>query len=938
MNNNSIKDILKKYIEYLDRNRGNYPISALDYSSLYPSLIMTYNLSPEYLVLDEREKERLEKKEYKLHKIEFNYDYEDHLEQKQTEKIIGWTVRYYKEEFQFGLYPAILQKLFQQRAEMKKELAIYKDKKEHMEKYTKDYIDNPEYKECLFKLKYCDTKQKALKVFMNTFYGEMGNKNSPLFKLPLAGGVTSAGQRNLLLIKDYVESLNHKVYYGDSVIGETPIIVRYHGNKIDVVYIKDLGWNKYHIWHYREKEFILSHLHNIEVYTENGWSRITKMIRHKTHKKLYRITTKSGSVVVTEDHSLLDKNKQKIKPEECNEDTELLTWENIKLNETHIIINPEYYMYCDNPLQAQKEYIKLKNLNYNVEIKLNYLKGYPMYKLIYTQNKLTNANNIMNIEFLGYSDDYVYDLETISHHFAAGIGNLVVHNTDSLYISCPDENYKDIDKLYYTNKISKVDYNNELINITFKAIEDIKNKVNNYLYQDNGTKFLKMAYEEVLYPLAFLSKKKYFGIPHENIPNFHPKDLFIRGLEVKKRGVSELLKIICMDIMWKSMSLENTKTLRELVEYKIKEIFNKKWNLQDFIQTGVWKPEKKNITLNNFAERMKAEGKPLPTPGERFNYVIIKKYPYTYDFKGRQKALSKADKMEYLDIVEKYNYDIDLKYYFDNQLTGQFARLISYDNEFEHMILNSDTNEYDLDDDKTINNCKKYILKLVDQYSNIYEDKQPIYKELYKKVNNYYKNEKNKIYKNQYDILLNSKKIDDKASIYEIIINNIDNYIKNKKLVSNNLINKLLKIKGITKIYNKKNISYYNQQQKILESNFNIKLNELVQLLNKYNLVDKIFQIDNYNLSNIIMKIRETTKEQKEKLIEDTIIEEYIQKKELYLNIDNETLNIIYDKYIYLISIKELILMNSTILEKIYIRKFEKNDFKIKPSTLQRWT
>ena len=181
---------------------------------------------------------------------------------------------------------------------------------------------------------------------------------------------------------------------------------------------------------------------------------------------------------------------------------------------------------------------------------------------------------------------------------------------------------------YYKEQISKLQYNTDLVTITFKAIEDIKVKVNDYLYQNNGTKYLKMAYEEILWPCAFLSKKKYFGIPHENIPNFKPADMFIRGLEVKKRGVSEILKIICLDIMWESLDLKNTKTLRELIIQKIKEIFIKKWELKDFIQTGLWKPEKKNVTLNEFAERMKEENKTIPEPGERFNYVIIKKYPY----------------------------------------------------------------------------------------------------------------------------------------------------------------------------------------------------------------------------------------------------------------------------------------------------------------------
>ena len=36
---------------------------------------------------------------------------------------------------------------------------------------------------------------------------------------------------------------------------------------------------------------------------------------------------------------------------------------------------------------------------------------------------------------MGPCNDYVYDLETENHHFAAGVGKLVVHNTDSSMIT-----------------------------------------------------------------------------------------------------------------------------------------------------------------------------------------------------------------------------------------------------------------------------------------------------------------------------------------------------------------------------------------------------------------------------------------------------------------------------------------------------------------------
>jgi hypothetical protein len=729
---NNVKNLLSKYIDYLNENPLKHCICALDYSSLYPSLIMTYNLSPEYLILDKEFKEEVRNKGENIHNINFEYNYENYLGEKNTKYIEAWTVRHdeSKEITKFGLYPTILKDLFAQRAKMKKELFIYKEKKEHIESVETDYLDNPEYKECIFKLNYCDTKQKALKVFMNTFYGELGNKNSPLFVLELAGAVTSSGQANLLLVKDYVEKLGHKVYYGD---------------------------------------------------------------------------------------------------------------------------------------------------------------------------------------------------------------------TDSLYISCPESYYLEKNKEYYTEQINKLQYNTDLVTITFKAIEDIKVKVNDYLYQNNGTKYLKMAYEEILWPCAFLSKKKYFGIPHENIPNFKPADMFIRGLEVKKRGVSEILKIICLDIMWESLDLKNTKTLRELIIQKIKEIFIKKWELKDFIQTGLWKPEKKNVTLNEFAERMKEENKTIPEPGERFNYVIIKKYPYKYDFKGRQIPLKKADKMEYLETVIDNNYEIDLKYYFDNQLSGQFARLLSYDNEFTEYSIDEDTGQFEYDDNKTLTKCKKYILQLVEMHGNNYIDRNKVFKNIYKEVSKKYKDIKyTKIsietYNKKYDILFNTlnNASDDSSNLYKLINDNIEKYVNktyNFSILSNNIIKKYKKNdKSLIQLYNGKNTSFYKLQQNELNLRYSTKLDIFLKNIIEKKLSNIIFNIDNMNIINIIQHIRQKYNidkicgSQEEidtiyDIIDENELEINLLDIDLYTKIDPDLIKKIYNDYIHLIALKKLNILHTYIYNNIHIVK-----------------
>ena len=85
-------------------------------------------------------------------------------------------------------------------------------------------------------------------------------------------------------------------------------------------------------------------------------------------------------------------------------------------------------------------------------------------------------------------------------------------DTDSLYVACNPSHFIEYDREYFTGRVDKVKYGTNIVEETFKQIEIAKNAVNTHLYEDNGSKFLKMAYEEVLYPAAFLSKKKYYGV------------------------------------------------------------------------------------------------------------------------------------------------------------------------------------------------------------------------------------------------------------------------------------------------------------------------------------------------------------------------------------------------------------------------------------------
>ena len=939
-----LSEYINKYVDYIKEKAkyGINPVTALDYSSLYPSLIMTYNLSPEYLITDVERKINLVEKGFDLHEIDFVYNFEDSYGNKRSKNIIGWTVRHDENiesgNTRFGLYPEILKELFRQRFEMKKNLEIYQDKKEHMEKENgdkKDLETNTEYQDCLFQLQYCDTKQKALKVYMNCFYGELGNKNSPLFILELAGGITSAGQYNLRKVKKFIEDKKCKTYYGDSVVGETPIIIKQNNLK-DVLSIEELfvlNAEKIPVVideRTGTKEIIDSTHLNLEVITDSGWSKIIKIIRHKTDKQLYRITTHIGSVIVTKDHSLLNIDKQKIAPEDCNVGTELLHWnfsgecflkdDSIRnfdyssfleesyqkykrvpicilngTNESKLNFLRDCYMeygdkefnrfYIEGQLLAQGIITLLHDLGYNTSITI----GFCIYTILFTKNKQRrNIYKIKKIEKINSKCDYVYDLETESHHFGAGVGQIVVHNTDSLYFTFSDESFIDIHKSYLLNnyevKRYKEDYCTALVDRTFKMVKEMTILVNNFLRQDNGTGYLKMAYEEVLYPVVFLSRKKYYGIEHKKIVNFYPKKIFIRGLEVKKRGVSELLKIICMELMWETMNIFNYKTLRELVMHKIDYLYSREWKMEEFIQTGLWKPNKKNQTLIRYVNRLLSEGRDPPDPYERFNYVIVKITDpmRLYDFKGRKIDIKKGDKMEYIEYAQKNSLEIDLDYYFEKQISGQFARLISYDDEFHVYSDKKCDSEWEevevsmeIEDDKTMKVCRKFIKEYATKWNGGYSDLANVYKSVYRYADRLINDKKKSIISKdkQLGIMVDYREegvyddsdicIDTTVDYRKIIIERVERIVMDIKFrqtvdqYSKDSVKEIEKTSlNITKMYCKNKNSYLTKMLNAIHIDYEKNINEFIKFCKDKNIDSIIFKSNQNNLTPMIQNIR----------------------------------------------------------------------------------
>ncbi|CAI2201427.1 19825_t:CDS:1, partial [Funneliformis geosporum] len=99
----------------------------------------------------------------------------------------------------------------------------------------------------------------------------------------------------------------------------------------------------------------------------------------------------------------------------------------------------------------------------------------------------------------------------------------------------------------------------------------LRDQVNAYLRIKNGTSYLKIAYKEVSFPVCFTGKKKYFGISHEDVVNFRPNDLFMREIDIAKQGNSELFRFIGEKIMWEVIGINNTRSIRKIVEDALRD-------------------------------------------------------------------------------------------------------------------------------------------------------------------------------------------------------------------------------------------------------------------------------------------------------------------------------------------------------------------------------
>lgn len=716
----------------LDAQAGAYygPVTALDFASLYPSIMVAHNLCYSTLVMDPKY---------------------DNLPGVQYEQFGQWRFA----QNCCSLLPAILTELKQFRKKAKKDMAA-------AEGTQMEAVYNG--------------KQLAYKISMNSVYGFTGATGGGMLPLvAIASTVTMRGRQMIEETKEFVEAnfQGAHVRYGDSVMPGTPVLVKING-KVSVSTIESLGelWLGYPGFLKDGTDKEQSDVNMVESWTHEGWKHIKRVIRHKCKKKIYRVLTHTGVVDVTEDHSLLSPSIELLKPTEVkigqklfhsfpeeftehnntsyeeafiygmfvgdgscgmydcpsgkkatwainNADLDLLE----KCKTMCTVIHPDYeFVIMDtmkssgvyklsprggsvielaemyrqrcydgqakkipelafgnkqafldglwesdgcrkdnekgchridtkNQITAQWYYMFLRSMGYRVSLNTRKDK-LDVFRLTWTSGKFRkDAEAIKKIDILHESwDGYVYDIETEAGTFQAGVGQMIVKNTDSVMVEFDVGDRKGQEAIEYSwdQGVKAADACTKL----FKQPNELE-------------------LEKVYCPYFLYSKKRYAAKMYEKdrAGNVVFKKIDVKGLQVVRRDNCPYVREVCKNVLGHILNGSDPMPAIKEAKQAAKKLLAGDVPMEKLMMSkqlaGNYKSDNHAHVSVRDKIRKRAPGSE-PQQGDRVQYVII-------EGPKNAKLYEKAEDPAW---VTENGIKLDYKYYFTNQLKNPITDLL----------------------------------------------------------------------------------------------------------------------------------------------------------------------------------------------------------------------------------------------------------------------
>lgn len=194
------------------------PLEELDVNSLYPSIIMAYNICNSKLVHTAEMAAKYREQGFKLNERHITIS---------GKMYDAWYVSYQNNDANMGIIPTVLKYLIDMRKVIKKQLANHEKRLHLLLDAKARYQSGSDMSESdleviadeyniYYNYSDVDALQLAVKTYMNTFYGVMGDRNQNSYDLRLAASVTSYGVELIKRAQALSVDNHFIVYYGDT--------------------------------------------------------------------------------------------------------------------------------------------------------------------------------------------------------------------------------------------------------------------------------------------------------------------------------------------------------------------------------------------------------------------------------------------------------------------------------------------------------------------------------------------------------------------------------------------------------------------------------------------------------------------------------------------------------------------------------------------------
>jgi DNA polymerase elongation subunit (family B) len=164
-------------------------LASFDLNSLYPHLIMQYNISPETLT---HEKISCNVEQLLNQEVDTSYAHRRDLALTAN----GWC---YRKDVK-GFMPELMEKMYKDRSKFKKQMLGVQQQ----------YENDKSQKHLLKEISRLNNLQMAMKIALNSAYGAMGNQYFRYFDIRMAEGITTSGQLSIRWMANKLNAFMNK--------------------------------------------------------------------------------------------------------------------------------------------------------------------------------------------------------------------------------------------------------------------------------------------------------------------------------------------------------------------------------------------------------------------------------------------------------------------------------------------------------------------------------------------------------------------------------------------------------------------------------------------------------------------------------------------------------------------------------------------------------